>query len=248
MNKLYNKNELWFAITWIIIYIVGTIIFDTIARVTNLVNFLTPLFYLILCVVLIGWIIKNNLRDKYGLCKSTYSSKYFLYFIPLLILISINFWFGLQLKMSLIDTSLYVITMLCVGVLEEIIFRGFLFKAMEKDNLKWAVIISSLTFGFGHIINLFSANADIISTILQIFYATTTGFLFVIIFYKGKTLLPCIVTHSLFNALSIFAKNTSLTINIIITIVMMVLTLSYAILIIKIMPQESNYIEKEKEQ
>lgn len=49
-----------------------------------------------------------------------------------------------------------VITMAIVGYVEEIIFRGFLYKAIEKDNVKQAIIISAATFGAGHIVNLTS--------------------------------------------------------------------------------------------
>ncbi|MBQ8844470.1 MAG: CPBP family intramembrane metalloprotease [Clostridia bacterium] len=247
MNKLYTKSELWFAIIWIIIYITGTIIFDNISSALKIINFLTPLFYVILCTILLIWIFKNKLNTKYGLCKSPFKSKYFLFFIPLIILISINFWFGLKSNIKFIETLIFIITMLCVGFLEEIIFRGFLFTAMKKDSLKWAIIISSLTFGFGHIINLFSANAEFLPTILQICYSTTTGFLFVILFYKGKTLLPCILTHSIFNSLSIFAANVNQTINIITTIVIMILTLIYAVILIKILPEQEQTINNNKE-
>lgn len=98
--------------------------------------------------------------------------------------------------------------MACVGVIEEIIFRGFLFKAICKDNIKLAVFISGITFGMGHIVNLLNGN-DLIPTLLQICYATAIGFLFTIIFYKGKSLLPCIITHGAVNSLSIFAVNNS---------------------------------------
>ena len=86
------------------------------------------------------------------------------------------------------------LSMACVGVIEEVIFRGFLFKAMCKDNIKLAVFISSITFGMGHIVNLLNGK-DLIATLLQICYASAIGFLFTIIFYKGKSLLPCIITH-----------------------------------------------------
>jgi len=135
--------------------------------------------------------------------------------------------------------------MLCVGFLEEIIFRGFLFSAMKKDSLKWAIIIGSVTFGFGHIINLFIANQDVVSTILQICYATTTGFLFIIIFHKGKTLLPCIITHSLFNFLSIFSANVNRTINIITAITIIILTLSYSLFLVKILTKQEHLVNKE---
>lgn len=238
MNKLYIKNELWFAITLIVVYIAGTIIFDNIASIFEITNFLTPLFYVLLCIVLLIWIFKNKLNSKYGLCKSPFKATYFLFYIPLVILISINFWFGVQVKSNFIQSLMFIITMLSVGFLEEIIFRGFLFKAMEKNGLKSAIIVSSLTFGFGHIINLFTAHADILTTILQICYATTTGFLFVIIFHKGKTLLPCIFTHSIFNALSLFGIEPNQAINMITAVVIMILTLVYSIILIKIIPKQ----------
>ena len=43
--------------------------------------------------------------------------------------------------------------MLCVGFMEEVIFRGLLFKAIAKDNAKMAIVISSVTFGLGHVLN-----------------------------------------------------------------------------------------------
>ncbi len=246
MYKLYKKSEIWFSVVLIIVYIVGTIIFYNIAAAFKITNFLTPLFYASISVLLLIFILKNKLKTKYGICKSPFEMKYFLFFIPLVVLVSINFWFGAQSSLGFLDSMMFIVTMLCVGFLEEIIFRGFLFKAMEKDSLKWAVIVSSLTFGFGHIINLFVAGADILTTILQIFYATTTGFLFVIIFYKGKTLLPCIITHSLFNSLSLFAATISTTLNIITAVVIMALTLAYAIVLIKILPKQESTINTNK--
>ena len=93
--------------------------------------------------------------------------------------------------------------MINVGFIEEIIFRGFLFKMMAKDNVKIAMAVSSITFGIGHIINLMHG-ADLIPTLMQICYAISTGYLFVVIFYKSHSLLPCIITHCLVNSLSIF--------------------------------------------
>lgn len=239
MKSLYNKSQLWFSITFIIIYIVGTIIFDNIALILNLPNFLTMLFYIALCVFLLVFIFKNKLNINYGLCSSPYKSKHFLFFIPLFVLISVNLWFGAQITTNFIDSLIFIVSMFCVGFLEEIIFRGFLFKALEKDTgIKPAIIISSLTFGFGHIINLLTFNADILPTLLQIGYATTTGFLFVIIFYKGKTLLPCIFTHSIFNALSLFLIEVNKTVDIITAVIIMVLTLTYALILIKTLPKE----------
>jgi membrane protease YdiL (CAAX protease family) len=96
--------------------------------------------------------------------------------------------------------------MLCVGFLEEMIFRGLLFEAMRKDNVKAAVVVSSLTFGAGHIINLINGSgAELLPNLLQVVYATAAGFMFVMIYYKSGSLLACIAAHGVFNALSVFA-------------------------------------------
>ena len=118
-------------------------------------------------------------------------------------------WFGVKMNYSILETLFYFLSMIFVGFLEEIIFRGFLFKAMCKDNVKTAIIVSSITFGIGNIVNLFNGSgADIIPNICQIFYAMSIGFLFVIMFYRGKSLWPCIITHGVYNAVGVFANRT----------------------------------------
>ena len=74
---------------------------------------------------------------------------------------------------------------------------------MEKQGVKIAIHVSAITFGIGHIINLLNG-ADFIPTLMQICYAISIGYLFVIIFYKSKSLIPCIITHCIINSLSIF--------------------------------------------
>ena len=102
-------------------------------------------------------------------------------------------------------------SMCCVGFLEEVIFRGLLFRAMEKDNLKTAMIVSSLTFGLGHIVNLFNGSGmDLASSMTQIVLAVLLGFVLVLIFYYGKSLIPCILFHSANNALKVFSADGSL--------------------------------------
>ena len=92
-------------------------------------------------------------------------------------------------------------TMINVGFIEEVIFRGFLFKMMAKENVKRAMIVSALTFGTGHIVNLLNG-AELVSTIMQVCYAVCLGYLFVVVFYKSKFLIPCIVIHGVINSLA----------------------------------------------
>ena len=152
--------------------------------------------------------------------------KEFLYFIPLVLIISVNLWTGINIRNSLSEIIFFILTMILVGFLEEIIFRGFLFKMMEKDNVNIAIIVTSLTFGIGHILNLFNG-ADLIPTLLQICYAIAGGYLFVIIFHKGKSLWPCIVTHSAVNALSIFSVDNLVTLYVV-PVFLVIVSVSYA--------------------
>ena len=121
--------------------------------------------------------------------------------------------------------------MLNIGFIEELIFRGFLFRMMAKDNVKSAIVVSALTFGIGHIVNLLNG-AELVPTLMQICYATATGYLFVVIFYKSKSLVPCMITHCLVNSLSIFNVENTLSLYIA-PVFLTVIPLAYAIYINK---------------
>ena len=205
MTKIYEKNELNFALIWIGIYVVSLSIADSISGSVGTAKLITAPVCIVLTFIIYFWIRKNGLKEKYGLCPFKADIKTYLYFIPLVLLASTNLWFGVTLNMTITESALYVISMLCVGFLEEIIFRGFLFKALLKDNIKTAIIISSVTFGLGHIVNLLNGS-ELAATLLQVCYAIAIGFAFTIIFYKGKCLWPCIITHSVVNSLSAFAN------------------------------------------
>ncbi len=212
LNRLYKKNELLFAIIWIVIYVFGLSVADNLSKTLGIEKIITVVVSMLLSVILIVWIQNNDLFRKYGLCRSQISASKMLYYIPLMLMISVNLWYGVSVNLSVVETVFYIISMLAVGFLEEMIFRGLLFQAMCKDSVKTAVIVSSITFGMGHIVNLINGSgADLLSNILQVGYAIAAGFLFTIIFYKTKSLLACIGTHSVLNALSVFGNETAMT-------------------------------------
>ena len=212
MNRLYKKNELLFAIVWIAIYVVGLSAADNLSKTLGMEKIITVVVSILLSVILFVGMQNNNLFRKYGLCRPQIPASKMLYYIPLIFMISVNLWYGVSMNLSIAETVFYIISMLAVGFLEEIIFRGLLFQAMCKDGVKTAVIVSSITFGMGHIVNLFNGSgADLLSNVLQVGYAIAVGFLFTIIFYKTKSLLACIGTHSVLNALSVFGNETAMT-------------------------------------
>lgn len=227
MKKLYEKHE--FLITMILI--ISYILINSICMNNfGTGDYRSTIINTILSILILIFIIKIDKVKYFGLTKITSYKKY-LYFIPLIILISVNLWGGINLDNKISYIIFYILTMINIGFLEEIIFRGFLFKMMEKDSIKTAVIVSSLTFGIGHILNLLNG-ADLIPTLLQIIYATSTGFMFVIIFIKSKSIMPCIITHSLVNALSVFEVSRFITIYIA-PIILTIIPIIYSIYLIK---------------
>ena len=199
MRKIFEKHEMLFCMLLIVFYIV---INSFCIQNFGLLDYRSAIINTIFSIGLIILIIILNRTSYYGLTKLTNPKKY-LYFIPLVLIVSVNLWNGININNSKIEIIFHILNMINIGFIEEIIFRGFLFKLIAKDNVKIAIIVSSVTFGIGHIINLFNG-ADLVLTIFQVCYAMSIGYLFVIIFYKSKSLIFCIVTHSLVNSLSIF--------------------------------------------
>lgn len=234
MKKIYDKNELNFALIWIGIYVVMLSVGDSISGTIGLQKIVTAPVGIVLTIIMYLWISRNDLKKKYGLCSFEGSAKKYLYFIPFVLLATTNLWRGLSLNLTVVESILYVISMLCVGFLEEVIFRGFLFKAICKSNVKQAIIISSVTFGFGHIVNLLNGR-DTVATLLQMCYAVAIGFVFTIVFYKGKSLWPCIITHGVINSLSAFANVSEATIHngLASCIFLCVVSVGYALYILK---------------
>ena len=212
IKKFYDKNELWFSIIWIIAYCILASIGDNISDELGIAKVITLPILLVLSLILFLFIKRNNLTEKYGFCKADIAASKMLFYIPVSILLTANMWYGFRVNMSLLETILYILSMLCVGFLEELIFRGLLFNAMLKNGKNSAIIVSSVTFGVGHIINLINGSgAELLPNLLQVVYAIAVGFMFVMIYYRTKSLLPCIITHGVFNALSAFANETGLT-------------------------------------
>lgn len=232
MYRLYKKDEVKFSLVWIIAYVALLSVADNLSGSLGFEKIITAPVCIVFVLFIIGFIKKYNLSEQYGLCSFKGSQKNYLYFIPLGFITSVNLWNGVAINISAFEIVLFIISMLCVGFIEEIIFRGFLFKAMSRDNLKSAAFVSSITFGMGHIVNLLNGR-DLIPTLLQTCYAAAIGFMFTIIFYKGKSLWPCIIAHGILNSLAIFAVQRTQMFSIITAIVLCAISLLYALWILK---------------
>ena len=229
MEKQFKKHETLYTILLIVIYVVVNSYLMQNYGYTSIQSAIANTIMTILLIVLV---IQLKRVKYYGLTKPKKPKK-FLYFIPLIIISLFSIRNGINTDNPTNEIIFYILTMINVGFIEEMIFRGFLFKMMEKDNVKTAIIVSSITFGIGHMVNLLNG-ADFIPTLLQVCYAISIGYMLVMVFYKSKSLIPCIIFHSVFNALSIFNSNESTLLSI---IVLIILSLGYGLYIDKIIKE-----------
>lgn len=218
---------------WIIVYVVGISITESISESVGVPFLITLFFSAAILTVLVTFMKKNNFMEEYGLCKFSGSYKDFLFFIPLAAICTVNFWNGVTIETTVGAGIITAAAKGLAGIVEELIFRGLLFVGMCRTNVKSAVIVSSLTFGIGHIVNLLNG-APVFDTVCQIIYACAIGFCFTAVFKAGKSLIPCILAHFTVNASSAFgaASENMQTFHIIATIFLTVLSAGYGLYLV----------------
>ena len=207
MRKLYEKKEILFAVLWIVAYCV---ILGTIRGNFGDESICMLIALLVFTAGIIVFVKTNHLEGKYGLAGWPKDMKKYLFFIPMWILATGNIWDGFAPSYQGAELVIAALSMILVGFVEEMIFRGFLFKAMmEGDKTIVAIIVSAVTFGIGHIVNLFTGQASF-ETVMQIIFAISWGFILTMVCYKGGSIIPCIIAHSMIDVLSLFGADNEL--------------------------------------
>lgn len=107
------------------------------------------------------------------------------------------------ITVSATDRILYVVTMLLIGITEEILFRGLLqnqfhrwFGENSKKNIILGILSSSAVFGGLHFMNL-TAGANITSVSVQAVTAVLAGYILGVCYYRSKkNIWVCILIHA----------------------------------------------------
>ena len=90
---------------------------------------------------------------------------------------------------------------LLVGISEEVMFRGVLFRAFDKAISLWpAILITSALFGAVHILNVF-ITGELVPALMQAVAATMSGIVFMAILLRTGSIWPAIVYHFLWDCL-----------------------------------------------
>lgn len=232
MLRLYKKSLLGFSLVWIGMYVVGFSLADGFSEKLGIAKIITAPLGIVLSILLLIWLYRHDLARASGLRAFRGSGCAYLWFIPLVVISSCNLWLGVGMQHTVLETALYMLSMLCVGFLEEVIFRGFLYRAMRDEGTRCAILISGVTFGIGHIVNLLNG-AEFLPTLMQICYATAIGVLFTVIYHKSGSLVPCIISHCAVNMLSVFAVERGYTVELAVAAALTVVPLLYTLWIWK---------------
>ncbi len=224
------KLDIIFALCWIVVYIV---IFNGAALLSDVIgipNLLTVVVGFLMCLFMVFILYKQKRLAYYGLnsLKDLNHLRLLLY-VPMFIIASVNLWQGFHINDSATQIILISLSMVCVGVLEELIFRSFLMRALLHKGPTFAIAISTLIFGLFHALNLIFG-ADLVPTLLQVLYSMAFGFMCCVFFYKTNNIIPCIICHALGNIFDIFLpQNTSPTFQYIGCVVITIISIGYGI-------------------
>jgi membrane protease YdiL (CAAX protease family) len=224
-----KDKKLTIALTAIIIYVVLSSISMNAGYIWQ------ALAAVVMSIALLAYLAASRQFKEIGFRKLTrQEAARALFFLPMAILLTANLWNGLEQNLEGSKTACLVVSMLCSGLLEEVIFRGLLFNAISQASTRQALVITSITFGLGHIVNLLNG-ADLIPTLLQLVYAIAIGFMLGSLVLKTGSIIPGIAFHSLFNIASVFSNEAGLTrgVEILIAASVTIISLGYAVYILK---------------
>lgn len=98
------------------------------------------------------------------------------------------------------DFSAMVIPLIIAALLEEVIFRGYIFRILEKAvNTRWALILSSLMFGAVHLTNFKGHESAVVKLLSCLTLGLDAGLLFGAAFLLRRRLWFPLGIHAFWN-------------------------------------------------
>lgn len=200
MKRLRAANPIWHAVAWIMAYILLTGAGDAVSELMGVPNAATTPILLMVAAALFVYVNRNGWLNYYGLHRlDRVQFRGTLLYLPLAALVVMQFFRGFREDLNPTGVLLIVGLMVGVGFIEEVIFRGFLFRAiLARASLTRAILISGVTFGIGHIVNLVRGYTGA-EQLLQIGMAVMLGIVLALLYAVSGSIVPLIAFHALFN-------------------------------------------------
>jgi hypothetical protein len=238
MKKLHETKAIWHALVWVFIYIVLVNVGDLISENLGIANSATSILLILLSAGLLLYVTKNQWTGYYGLRWPHQNDLQKVWFyIPLVIIAGLQYAKGINSELGLRDIALVIVLMIGVGFIEELLFRGFLYQGILKNgSLTRAILISGVTFGLGHIVNLMRGYS-IADQGLQIVMGVTLGIALALLVAVTDSLLPGVVFHTLLN-ISGNLTNSNQTMEMYVVIIAIVICVIYCMYLKKWLPRQ----------
>ena len=205
MKTLYATKAVLHSLVWLAIYLVLNTITDNIAAARAIdFHMVSAIPNLALAIICFWYVKRTGIAEEIGLAtKPTERASVMLYYLPLLVLPFMNLLYGINTSLSAVEVALLLAMYSGVGFMEEIIFRGLMFKALDKKWNRYVVVaFISFTFAIGHIVSMAAIGQSSIDTVFQIVNALVVGFMFMAVILASGNLTICVVAHILYNFLA----------------------------------------------
>ena len=199
MRKLQDTKPIWHALIWIAIYMVAVNLGDNFGQQLGVPR-LTSIVLIILSVVLVFYLRGGGRLAFYGVRSvQPGTMPLTLFYIPLFAIAFLQYAKGLASHLDLQALVFAILVVSAVGFIEELLFRGFLLQGLRTSgNLTRAIIISGVTFGLGHIVNLLRGYS-LTDQALQLVAAVFIGIALAYCAVLTGSIMPGVLFHVLFN-------------------------------------------------
>ncbi|MBG6226751.1 membrane protease YdiL (CAAX protease family) [Arthrobacter sp. CAN_A2] len=200
MHTRDHNNPLRYALGWILTYVVLVTISDAVSESLGLPA-LTSIVLAALTIFLLVHLHRTNRSASYGIRRAEPGTlPRVLFFLPLFAISVIQFMKGVAPGLTAEAIFFTVVLVSSVALLEELIFRGFLLQALRaRGGVTRAIIISGVTFGLGHIVNVVRGASTGADQALQIVAASLIGIALAYCVVLTGSILPGVIIHATFN-------------------------------------------------
>lgn len=202
--KEKKENIFIMVVIYALISGFGGLIGATIYKLTNVGYVAYMLFGLIVQVLLLFWAkacYEKIHRDK-KISKKRINLSVF-WIIPNFILLAFILKNNIGLvfdfnNIKLMSLIIYFFTAICIGISEEVMFRGAILEYYSNLSKTKAIVYSSLLFSLFHISN-FLISGNIFTVLIQLIFTFAFGLFAAGIVLRQKTLVPIIIYHFLWD-------------------------------------------------
>ncbi|MEC5180947.1 CPBP family intramembrane glutamic endopeptidase [Arthrobacter sp. CG_A4] len=199
MRKLQDTKPVGHALIWIAIYILAVNIGDIIGEAIGFPWF-TSIVLILLSAALIIYLRVGGRLAFYGVRPVQPGAlPLTLFYIPLFAISFLQYAKGFASNIDLPTILFAILLVVAVGFTEELLFRGFLLQALRtRGSLTRAIIISGVTFGIGHIVNLLRGYSPT-DQAFQLVAAVLIGISLAYCTALTGSIMPGVIFHAMFN-------------------------------------------------